>query len=258
MEINLSGRNAIITGGSKGIGLAIATRLAASGANVAIIARSREPLNIAVNEITKSAKGHVLGFQADVSKASDVQSAYEEVVGSFSKVDILINNAGISRSMPFEQVTDEILDEDLQLKLFAAVRLSRLVLPGMKEQGWGRIINVLNIAAKAPREKSTPTSISRAAGMALTKALSREYAPYNILVNALLVGFIEADQHIQAAKRENIKIEDYYRRYEKDIPLGRAGKAEEFANVACLLVSDQGGYVTGTAINIDGGSSPVV
>src|SRR6476661_9960988 len=117
-------------------------------------------------------------------------------MAAFGKVDIMVNNAGTSRAGPFEAMSDELLQSDLELKLFAAVRFCRLVLPQMKERRWGRIINVLNIGAKAPRGGSSPTSISRAAGMALTKALSHEFGPHNVLVNAMLVGFIEADQHV--------------------------------------------------------------
>ena len=134
----------------------------------------------------------------------------------------------------------------------------RLVAPQMKERRWGRIINVLNIGAKAPRPNSMPTSLSRAAGMALTKALASEFAPHNVLVNAMLVGLIEADQHVQAAKRSNTPLADYYKAREKEIPLGRVGKAEEFANLACFLASDAASYITGTATNVDGGRSPVV
>ena len=258
MEISLSGRSAIVTGGSKGIGLAVATRFAQSGADVAIFARGREALDEAVAAIKKQAKARVIGVQADVGVAADIKRGYDEVMKAFGKVDIVVNNAGTSRAMAFEQVTDEILHHDIEQKLFAAVRLIRLVAPQMKERRWGRIINVLNIGAKAPRANSMPTSVSRAAGMAMTKALSAEFAPHNVLVNAMLVGFIEADQHVQAAKKANVPIADYYKAREKEIPLGRAGKAEEFANLACFLASDQGGYITGTATNVDGGRSPVV
>ena len=262
MEISLSGRSAIVTGGSKGIGLAVATRFAQSGADVAIVARGKETLDEAVAAIKKTAKesnkARVIGVQADVGFAADIQRGYDEVMKAFGKVDIIVNNAGTSRAMPFEKVTDEILMGDIEQKLFAAVRLIRLVSPQMKERRWGRIINVLNIGAKAPRPNSMPTSVSRAAGMAMTKALSAEFAPHNVLVNAMLVGFIEADQHVQAAKKANVPLADYYKAREKEIPLGRAGKAEEFANLACFLVSEQGGYITGTATNVDGGRSPVV
>jgi len=193
MEISISRRAAIVTGGSKGIGLAVAARFAASGADVAIVARTAEPLKEAVAAIRKSTQSRVIGVQADVSKAADVQRAYDEVMEAFDKVDIVVNNAGTSQAMPFDKVTDEILYDDLELKLFAAVRLIRLVTPQMKERRWGRIINVLNIGAKAPRPNSMPTSISRGAGMAMTKALSHELAPHNVLVNAMLVGIIRAD-----------------------------------------------------------------
>ena len=152
----------------------------------------------------KSTQTRVIGVRADVSKAADVQRVYDEVMKAFDKVDIVVNNAGTSRAMPFEKVTDEILHDDLELKLFAAVRLIRLVAPQMKERRWGRIINVLNIGAKAPRPNSMPTSVSRGAGMAMTKALSHELAPHNVLVNAMLVGLILADQHVQSAKRANM------------------------------------------------------
>jgi NAD(P)-dependent dehydrogenase (short-subunit alcohol dehydrogenase family) len=128
----------------------------------------------------------------------------------------------------------------------------------MKERRWGRVINVLNIGAKAPRAGSAPTTISRAAGLALTKVLSHEGAPHNVLVNAMLVGFIEADQHVQRAAKSGIELKDYIGKRAKDIPLGRIGRAEEFANLACFLVSDAASYITGTAINVDGGHSPVV
>src|SRR4051812_36782757 len=128
----------------------------------------------------------------------------------------------------------------------------------MKEWRWGRIINVLNIGTKAPRPNNMPTSVSRAAGMAMTKALSAEFAPHNVLVNAMLVGLIEADQHVQRAKSTNVPLDEYYQRAQKEIPLGRVGKAEEFANLTYFLVSEQGGYITDTATNVDGGRSPVV
>src|SRR4029077_6570635 len=258
MEITQTGRSAIVTGGSKGIGLGVATRFAQSGADVAIVARGREALDAAVKAIGAKANVRVVGVQADVGIAADVKRAYDEAMQALGKVDIVVNNAGTSRAGPFENLTDEVLQGDLEQKLFAAVRLTRLVWPQMKERKWGRVINVLNIGAKAPRAASAPTSISRAAGMALTKVLAGEGAPHNVLVNALLVGFIESDQHVQAAARANIPYADFMAQRGKTIPLGRAGKAQEFANIAAFLASDAGGYITGTAINVDGGMSPVV
>jgi 3-oxoacyl-[acyl-carrier protein] reductase len=258
MEISLAGRSAVITGGSKGIGLAVATRFARSGADVAIVARGREALDHAAKTIDAAASGRVVAVAADVANAADVKRAYDEVMRAFGKVDIVVNNAGTSRAGPFEDLTDEVMQQDLDQKFFAALRLTRLVWPQMKERRWGRVINVLAIGAKAPRGGSAPTTISRAAGMALTKVLAGEGAPHNILVNALLVGIIEADQHVQRAKRLGVALTEYMDGFAKETPIGRAGKPEEFANLACLLASDAGSYITGTAINVDGGRSPVV
>jgi 3-oxoacyl-[acyl-carrier protein] reductase len=258
MEISLAGRGAIVTGGSKGIGLGIALRFAQSGADVAIVARGRDALAQAEKHISSAGGGRVVTVVADVANAADVKRAYDEATHGLGRVDIVVNNAGTSRAGPFEKLTDEIMQQDLDQKLFAALRLTRLAWEQMKGRRWGRIINVLNIGAKAPRGGSAPTTISRAAGMALTKVLAGEGAPHNILVNALLVGIIEADQHEQAAKRAGVPVTDYLARFAKDIPMGRVGKPEEFANLACLLASDAGSYITGTAINVDGGRSPVV
>ncbi len=258
MDVNLAGRTAIITGASKGIGLAVATRFAASGAEVAIIARGREALDNAVKIIAESGRARVAAIQADVAVAADLRRAYDEAMTQFGKIDIVVNNAGTSRTGAFEEITDEVWREDFDQKLFAAIRLTRLVWPQMKERRWGRVVNTLNIGAKAPRPRSVPTSVTRAAGLALTKVLAGEGAPYNILVNALLVGFIEANQHVRAAEKAGVALEDYVRARTKDIPLGRIGRAQEFANIACFLASDAASYITGTAINVDGGRSPVV
>ena len=131
---------------------------------------------------------------------------------------------------------------------------------GMRERRWGRIINVLNTGAKAPPASGAPTAVSRAAGLALTKVLAGEGAPHNVLVNAVLVGRIESDQWVQRHAQENKgrPIEAFYEEMAGIVPMGRVGTAEEFANVVAFLASDAGSYVTGTAINIDGGMCPVV
>jgi 3-oxoacyl-[acyl-carrier protein] reductase len=260
MEVRLDGRTAIITGSSKGLGLAMAKEFAASGANVAILARGAESLAEAQQIASDGAIGRVATYQCDVSKADAIKTTFDAVIKTFGKVDILINNAGLSRAMPSDQITDEIWQEDLDLKLFAAVRLTRLVWPGMKERKWGRIINVLNTGAKAPRANGAPTAVSRAAGMALMKVLAGEGAPHGILVNGMLVGQIVSDQIARRYKADgsNEPFEAYVAKAGVGIPVGRLGKAEEFAAMACFLCSDHAGFTTGTAINMDGGASPVV
>jgi 3-oxoacyl-[acyl-carrier protein] reductase len=258
MEISLNGRTAIITGGSKGLGFAMAETFAKAGADVAIAARTQADLDAAVKAIQASSKGKVIAVAGDVAKSEDCKRIFDETVKAFGRVDILVNNAGESRNGPFFEMTEERLREDLEQKLFAAVRLCQLAIPAMKQRKWGRVINVLNVGAKAPAAASAPTAISRAAGMTLTKILSKDGAPDNVLVNALLVGFIESDQHIRGAKKRGVPVEQYLAERTAGFPMKRAGKAQEFANIACLLASDAGSFITGTAINVDGGQSPVL
>jgi 3-oxoacyl-[acyl-carrier protein] reductase len=259
MNMNMNDRVAIVTGGSKGIGLAVARAFATAGAKVAIVARGAQALDAAQKSLTKDGLD-VRGYVCDVAKADDIITTHGKIIADFGKVDILINNAGTSKTLAFENVTDEIWQDDLDLKLFAAIRMSRLVWPGMKQRRWGRIINVLNTFAKAPAAGSAPTSVSRAAGMALTKVMAGEGGEHNILVNALLVGLIVSDQWVQrhAASAPDSSFDEFTQKLAKGVPLGRMGTADEFANLACFLASDLGSYITGTAINVDGGRSPVV
>jgi NAD(P)-dependent dehydrogenase (short-subunit alcohol dehydrogenase family) len=260
MDVRLDGRSAIITGGSKGLGLAIAQEYAASGADVAILARDPGALAEAKQQIAAGAAGRkVAAISCDVSKDADIRKAYDQVMSEFGKVDIFVNNAGQSTRGPSGTITDEMWQADLDLKLFAQIRFSRLVFPQMKERRWGRIISVLNIGAKAPGADSAPTSVSRAAQMAFTKVLSQEGAPHNVLANSLHVGVIVSDQIVRRHRREgaNVSLDDFIAQAGRGVPLGRMGRAEEFASIACFLASDAASYITGTSINVDGGRSPV-
>jgi len=263
MQVRLDGRTALITGGSLGVGRAIATRFVEAGARVVIASRRAEVLAEACEAVAASAGTAPVAVAADVSDAGDCARLVREAEAAVGPIDILVNNAGTSKRGRFLEIDDATWQTDLDLKLFAAIRLARLVAPGMIERRWGRIINVLNTGAKAPPAEGAPTAVSRAAGMALTKVLAGELAPHNVLVNALLVGRIKSDQWVRrhetaAAGGSNATLDDYYAEMGKAIPLGRVGEADEFAAVACLLASDLGGYVTGTAINVDGGACPVV
>jgi NAD(P)-dependent dehydrogenase (short-subunit alcohol dehydrogenase family) len=175
---------------------------------------------------------------------------------------ILVNNTGRSQAAKFEELTDEIWQGDFDLKVFAATRFARLAFPGMKSRRWGRIINVLNIGAKAPGPGSAPTTVMRSAGMALTKILAGEGAPYNVLANALMTGLIVSDQWSRRHQSLGAKqpFEEFLEEQAKAqrLPMGRFGTAEEFANIACFLASDAASYISGTAINVDGAKSPVM
>ena len=260
MHMRMNGRNALVTGGSQGIGRAIAKHFAASGAHVAIVARGGAALAKAKDEILAATDTKVIAIVADVSTAEGCRHAFTSAEAALGPIDVLVNNAGTSQRGPFTSISDEVWQNDIDLKLFAAIRLSRLALPSMQARRWGRIINVLNIGAKAPVASSAPTSVTRAAGMALTKVLAGEGAASNVLVNALLVGRIASHQweRRHASENKGRALQDFYAEMGQAIPIGRIGTAEEFANMALFLASDAGSYITGTAINIDGGLSPVI
>lgn len=257
MDLGLKDRVALVTGGSQGIGKAIAAKLAQEGATVVIAARGRDLLDLVVSDIIK-AGGQATGMQADVSKEEDCTRLIHDIVQKFGRIDILINNAGTSATGEFESALDATWQADFDLKLFAAIRLSRLAIPEMKKRSWGRIINVTNIGAKQPAAKSMPTTVTRAAGLALTKALSKEFAPNNILVNSICIGLIKAGQHEKKAAAAGVPVEQIYETMGKNIPLGRVGRAEEVANVAAFLSSEAASFVTGSSINLDGGASAVM
>ena len=260
MEIRMDGRTALITGGSLGLGKAMAMTFAESGANVAIVARRQDILDETKAEIEKATGAKVGAYACDVIDGAQIEKVHAAAVKELGPIDILVNNVGTSKRGPFMELSDEVWRHDIELKLFSNIRFCRLCIPHMKQQKWGRIINTLNTGAKAPSAEGGPTAISRAAGMALTKALASELAPHNILVNGLMVGRIDSDQWVQRHKNagDNKGYDEWLADFGKGLPMGRVGKAEEFASIACLLASDAGGYITGTAINVDGGLCPVV
>jgi 3-oxoacyl-[acyl-carrier protein] reductase len=248
---------AIVTGGTQGIGKATALRLAAEGADVVICARGQALLEAAAAEI-RDAGGRVHAVAADVSRPQSAAQIVDEAVEAFGRIDILVNNAGTSATGAFESVTDDAWQADFDLKLFGAIRLIRLALPHMKQQGGGRIINITNIGAKQPSAKSMPTTVTRAAGLAMTKALSREFAADRILVNTVCIGLVRAGQHEKSAASRGMDVEELYETLGRNVPLGRVGKAEEVANVIAFLASEAASFVTGTSINLDGGASAVL
>ncbi len=260
MDVRMDGRRALITGASQGLGFAMAKRFAESGADVVLLARREEVLAEAKKDIESATGRTAFTYACDVSQADQIADAHAAAVRALGPIDILVNNAGSSQHGKFEELTDQQWQDDFDLKLFGAIRLTRLVVPGMKERRWGRILNVLNIGARAPKAEGAPTQVTRAAGLAMTKVMAGEYAPYNVLVNALLTGSIVTDQVRRRHERlkKNATLEEQIAEEGKRVPLGRMGTAGEYANMACFLASDAASYITGTAVNIDGGLSPVI
>jgi 3-oxoacyl-[acyl-carrier protein] reductase len=260
LDLGITGKVAVITGGSAGIGRATARRLALEGANVAICARQPDRLAAAVRHLEEETGVPVLGVAADVRHPEEVDRFFDTVRARLGPVAILVNNAGTANANPFDRVDDETWQSDLDLKLFGAIRCIRRALPDMRAAHWGRIVNLTAIAGKAPGANSSPTAVSRAAGIALTKALSKEVASDGITVNTLCIGTVRSDQIDRAtqAMYPNLSLEAAYAELAKSVPVGYIAEAEEAADVIAFLVSARAGYLTGTAINFDGGVSPVV
>ena len=263
MELGLSGKVALITGGSDGLGKATAIAMGREGVRVAICARNSERLERAAGDIRDLTGGEVLAVPADVSDAGHVERFVDEAVRRFGRLDILVNNAGESAGGPLLETDDAIWQGDLDAKLFGALRCSRLAIPHMIEAGGGRIINVTSIGGKQPEAETGPTTISRAAGIALTKAMSREFAPHGILVNTVCIGLARSGQfrrEWEALQVEGTDLteDEFYAQQGAGVPLGRIGTAEEVADLITFLASDRASFITGTAINVDGGESAVV
>ena len=265
MDLGLANKVAIITGGSSGIGRAAAHRMAQEGTGVVIVARRPDVLQVAAENIRGSAPGRVLAIPDDVSEAASAERIVKTTLDRFGRIDILVNNAGTSMAKPFDAVSDGDWQADFNLKVWSAVRLIRAVIPEMRRVGGGRIINVTAIVGRTPGPRTMPTSIARAAGIALTKALSKDLAKDNILVNTVCIGFIKSGQHErryapQRAADPSLTLEACYAEEAKarGVPLGRVGESHEAGDVIAFLASDRASYLTGIAVNIDGGTSAVV
>lgn len=265
MDLELTGKVAVITGGGEGIGRGAAERIAAEGGNVVIVGRRAALLEATAKEITAAGGGTVATFACDITEEGAPARIVSAAVERFGRIDILVNNAGTSLAKPFEQTTRQEWMADFDVKVWAALDLIRAVIPEMRKVGGGRIINVTAIAGRTPAAGSLPTSTARASGIAVTKALSRDLAPDNILVNTVCIGFIKSGQHerryhrqglaSEGAPLDSLYAEDAKRR---GIPLGRVGETSEAGDVIAFLASARASYLTGIAVNIDGGTSPVM
>lgn len=263
MELGLEGKVAVVTGGSEGIGKASALRLCGEGARVVICARRAAVLERAAEDIRARTGGEVLAVPGDVCRDEDVERVVSAAVERFGGIDILVNNAGGSRAHPFLEASEAIWREDLEIKVFGAIRFSRAVLPHLRARGGGRIVNMTTPGGKAPGAGALPTSASRALGINLTKAMANEFAAENVLVNTICLGLIKSAQHERrwqgGGARDGESLDEYYVRMgAANVPLGRYGEAEEVGDLVAFLASDRAAFITGTAINIDGGASRAV
>lgn len=257
MDLGLRGKVALVTAASRGLGRAIAESLAAEGASLVICARGADMLKEAGAAIARRAGGDVELVAADLATEQGVARVWQRARDRFGRVDILVTNAGGPPSGPFESLEWEAWQQAVQLTLRSAVELTRLVLPGMKERRWGRILNVTSIAVKQPVDGLMLSNSLRAAVTGFARTLANEVARYGVTVNNILPGYTRTDRVEQlnaaTAAREGITAEDVSRRIESQIPMRRLGEPPEFAALAAFLASEQAAYITAQSIAVDGG-----
>ena len=256
MDLGLEGKVAIITGSSRGIGLETALHLLKEGAEVTICARNEDRLKEAAAYLLEQTGKEVFVVVTDVTQEEQCRNVVEATKEKFGRLDILVNNAGTAQTYSFEKVETDLWRQDLDLKLFGAIHCARFAVPYMRQAGGGAIVNVTAVSGKTPPTSSLPTSVSRAAGIALTKAMSKDLGQDNIRVNTVCIGLIRSEQIEKRWKNQDSELSwEEFSRKDRQIPLGRIGNTDEAAKVITFLVSDAASYVTGTSVNIDGGAA---
>jgi 3-oxoacyl-[acyl-carrier protein] reductase len=253
MDLGLRGRIALVTGASKGMGKACALGLAAEGARVALCARTEADLKAAVDEVRGRTQADVLGVAADVTRPDQVRALVGRVAETLGSPDILIANCGGPPRGFFDDFDDAAWQGAVEVSLLSTVRLVRAVLPGMRARRWGRILTIQSVSVKQPLADLVLSNAVRPGVHGMMKTLALQLARDNILVNTLCPGRILTDRLLGGLAASGLSREEYLARQSADIPLGRVGTAEEFASVAVFLASERASYVTGAALQVDGG-----
>lgn len=255
MDLEIKDRVAMVAAASKGIGKACALALAAEGCRISICARGAEELEKASVEI--AARGEVLSVIADLSSAADLGRWHRETLSRFGPVEILVTNTGGPPVARFMDLSDEQWHGGVESTLMNVVRLSRLVIPAMRERRWGRLIHLTSLVAKQPIDELTISSTLRAGLSGLTKTMANQLGPDNITVNAVLMGHILTDRQEHLAevrmRERGLTREEYFAQATAEIPLRRLGEPREVGEVVAFLASERANYVSGVSIPIDGG-----
>ncbi len=255
MDLGLAGRRAVVTGGSKGIGLAVARELTAEGAAVAICARHGDEVEAAATQLRANGTT-VHAAVADVTRPSDVEAFVAGAADALGGIDILVNNAGAAHPGNFESLTDEAWQGDLDVKLFSQIRCSRAALPHLRDSAAARIININAVYARYPDPTFFATTVNRAACLNFSKALAIELGPDNILVNSVNIGFVVTPQweNIRQRRAPDTSAEEFFASLaQAEVPLGRFGDVAEVSGIVAFLAGDRASYLTGTSIDVAGG-----
>lgn len=257
MDLKLQNRVALVAGGSLGLGRAVALQLAKEGAKVAICALDDPNLLEAAEIIRKETGQAVFAIPADLTDAEQARRFVRNSIDHYGTVDILINNAGGPPSVKFEEIDDDLWYFGVRLNLMSTILMTREAVPVMKAKKWGRIINMTSIAVKQPIDGLILSNTVRSGVIGFAKSLSNELAPFNITVNSVCPGYTLTERvrslSVVVAQKQNTTPEAVIKKWESEIPMGRLGKPEEFATLVTYLASEGAGYITGAAIQIDGG-----
>ncbi len=259
MELGIAGRNALITGGSQGIGRACAEALAEEGVNVAIVARDAKRLASVAAEIASNRTGRVIPVAGDMTSVTDVERSVFETNAALGQIDILVNNAGSAPMGKIGDIDDETWQASFDLKLMGYVRCSRAVMGAMRERKWGRIVNVIGRGGHFPTAKYIAGGAINAAILNITQALAEECGPDNVLVNGVNPAATATDRWSTLVQQQ-IKItgkteEEIMAASAASVPLGRIGQPEDIANMVAYLCSEKASFMNGSLIDIDGGVS---
>ena len=259
MDLSIKGKNAIVCASSQGLGKSAAVDLAKEGVNLAICSRNKDKINLVKEEIEQTSDVKVVAIETDLSSEKDISALFQEAKKELKTIDILINNNGGPPPSTFEELTDEDWQKTFNSTMMSAIRLSRLVLPDMKKNKWGRIINISSVSVKTPVNGLFLSNSIRMGVLGWAKALSDEVAPHGITVNSVCPGTTKTERieqilnaQSESSGKDKSEIEEAMA---NSIPMLRIGEASDLSALITFLASEKASYMTGLAVQVDGGSA---